>query len=62
MTAPRVTGRVAAKANEPWGIVPGRVILDDGREVIGARDDIAGMRGKVPGITNLEVSPFTRRA
>ena len=40
------------KANEPDGIVPGRVILDDGREVIGALGDIAVMRGKVTDITS----------
>lgn len=40
------------KANEPDGIVPGRVTLDDGREVIGALGDIASMRGKVTDITS----------
>ena len=40
------------KANEPDGIVPGCVILDDGREVIGALGDIAVMLEKAVDITS----------
>ena len=40
------------RANEPDGIVPGCVILDDGREVIGALGNLAVMLEKAIDITS----------
>jgi len=40
------------RASEPDGIVPGCVILDDGREVVGALGDIVVMRAKAIDITS----------